>query len=115
MPLDRAGLFSTLLFTWLNDFMMNAYKNGLKPEDVPLCSTTDGCEQTVQRLEHLWKDMVARRGPDHASLQTVAWQFVRTRVAFQMVVYVLALTFGLVSPVSGIRIDFGRPYEMMGS
>jgi hypothetical protein len=32
--------------------MTKAYKYGLQPEDIPLCSTRDGCDHCAQRYAH---------------------------------------------------------------
>jgi hypothetical protein len=49
MPLDRAGLFSFITYSWLTKYMKRAYKQGLKRDDIPLCSTKDSCENAAQR------------------------------------------------------------------
>ena len=49
MPLDNAGLFSFLTFSWVTPYMKMAYHYGLKAEDVPLISSSDSCEYTAQR------------------------------------------------------------------
>ncbi len=49
MPLDRAGLFSFITYSWLTKYMKRAYKQGLKRDDIPLCSTKDSCDNAAQR------------------------------------------------------------------
>ena len=48
-PLDKAGLFSFMSYSWMTPFMKRAYENGLKPEDIPLCSALDSCDHSAQR------------------------------------------------------------------
>ena len=50
MPLDNAGFFSFLTYNWVTPYMMQSYKQGLKPEDIPLCSTQDSCDHSAQRF-----------------------------------------------------------------
>ena len=54
MPLDRAGFFSYITFSWVGRYMRKAYKDGLKAEDIPLCSTTDGCDHCAQRCSYIY-------------------------------------------------------------
>lgn len=49
MPLDKVGFFSYITFSWVGRYMKQAYRYGLQPEDVPLCSTKDGCDHCAQR------------------------------------------------------------------
>lgn len=49
MPLDRANIFSYVTFSWMGEYIRKAYKSGLQPEDIPLCSTRDGCDHCGQR------------------------------------------------------------------
>jgi hypothetical protein len=50
MPLDSAGFFSMITYSWLTRYMKLAYQQGLKQEDIPLCCHKDHCEDAVQRL-----------------------------------------------------------------
>ena len=52
MPLDNAGLFSFLTFSWVTPYMQMAYRYGLKAEDVPLISSNDSCEYAAQRYSN---------------------------------------------------------------
>ena len=50
MPLDRAGFFSFITYSWVTRYMKLSYKQGLKAEDIPLCSTADSCDHSAQRF-----------------------------------------------------------------
>lgn len=50
MPLDRAGIFSVITYSWLTKYMNRAYEHGLRREDIPLCSSKDSCAQSAQRF-----------------------------------------------------------------
>ena len=122
MPLDRAGFFSYITFSWVGRYMRKAYKDGLKAEDIPLCSTTDGCDHCAQRcsyiyyliiysgfsrkiiccvrVEFMWNEEVQRKGLANASLRRVAWRFTRTRILTSIFLYLSSLVFGFVGPVS---------------
>lgn len=49
MPVDRTGLFSFMILSWMTRLMWKAYKKGLKSEDIPLCSKYDMCEYNTDR------------------------------------------------------------------
>lgn len=49
MPLDRAGFFSFVTYSWLTKYMTRAYERGLSREDIPLCSTKDSCDHAAER------------------------------------------------------------------
>ncbi|KAK4005312.1 hypothetical protein OUZ56_007029 [Daphnia magna] len=99
MPLDKVGFFSYITFSWVGRYMKQAYRYGLQPEDVPLCSTKDGCDHCAQRIEFMWDEEVLREGIKGASLQRVAWRFTRTRVLTGIFLYFLSLVFGFLGPV----------------
>ncbi|XP_046462037.1 ATP-binding cassette sub-family C member 5-like isoform X1 [Daphnia pulex] len=99
MPLDQAGFFSYLTFSWVGPYMTKAYRYGLQPEDVPLCSTRDGCDHCAQRVEFMWNEEVLRNGIQKASLRRVAWRFTRTRILTGIFLYFLSLVFGFLGPV----------------
>lgn len=50
MPLDSAGFFSMVTYSWLTRYMKLAYQRELKREDIPLCCNKDHCDDAVQRL-----------------------------------------------------------------
>lgn len=54
MPLDRAGLFSFITYSWLTKYMKRAYEHGLKKDDIPLCSTKDSCDHAAQRCREFY-------------------------------------------------------------
>lgn len=49
IPLDQANFFSYITFSWVGRYIRKAYRRGLQPDDIPLCSTRDGCDHCSQR------------------------------------------------------------------
>ncbi|XP_046652903.1 ATP-binding cassette sub-family C member 5-like [Daphnia pulicaria] len=103
MPLDRAGLFSFITYSWLTKYMKRAYKQGLKRDDIPLCSTKDSCENAAQRLGRMWNEEVKRHGLEDASLKRVTWKFVRSRVLVNIILYLTSIVFGFIGPIFFMR------------
>lgn len=103
MPLDNAGLFSFLTFSWVTPYMKMAYHYGLKAEDVPLISSSDSCEYTAQRIEYMWNEEVKLKGMENASLSSVVWEFTKTRILLHMLLYTITLTCGFVGPIVFMR------------
>ncbi|KAK9506249.1 hypothetical protein O3M35_008219 [Rhynocoris fuscipes] len=97
LGLDEAGLWSFITLKWLTKFMNLAHRKGLKPEDIPKPSPYDTCEYNVQRLETLWQEEVARKGPQSASLGYVTWRFMRTRIIVSSVLLCFHIILGFLS------------------
>ncbi|KAF2351591.1 ABC transporter type 1 transmembrane domain [Trinorchestia longiramus] len=103
MPVDKTGMVSYTMFSWMTSLMWKAYKHGLKPDDVPLCSKYDMCDYNAQRLDELWSEEVRRVGAAGASLQRVAWRFIRTRVYFGLFLFIVTLLLGFAGPTVFMR------------
>lgn len=54
----------------------------------------------ISRLEELWNEELRSKGADKASLQRVAWRFIRTRVYFGLFLFIFTLLLGFAGPVS---------------
>ncbi|XP_015521892.2 ATP-binding cassette sub-family C member 5 isoform X1 [Neodiprion lecontei] len=98
MPIDSAGLFSFITFSWVSTYMYKAFRTGITMEELPAVSPYDDCNYNADRLERLWKDELVRKGPAKASFSRVAWKFFRTRFFASCVVYTACLILGFVNP-----------------
>lgn len=54
----------------------------------------------MYRLEVLWQEEMARKGPRGASLRSVVWRFMRTRVLVSTAIFALNIVTGFISVVS---------------
>uniref|UniRef100_A0A8D2PS02 ATP-binding cassette sub-family C member 5 n=1 Tax=Zosterops lateralis melanops TaxID=1220523 RepID=A0A8D2PS02_ZOSLA len=80
-PVDNAGLFSSMTFSWLTPLAHRAYKKGeLFMDDVWSLSRHESSDVNCRRLERLWQEELKESGPDDASLRRVVWIFCRTRL-----------------------------------
>nr|XP_028587599.1 multidrug resistance-associated protein 5 isoform X6 [Podarcis muralis] len=99
-PIDNAGLFSYLTFSWLTPLARTAYKKGeLFTEDVWSLSTHESSEVNCRRLERLWQRELHERGPDDASLRRVVWVFCRTRLIISIVCLMVTQLAGFSGPI----------------
>ncbi|XP_018009506.1 ATP-binding cassette sub-family C member 5, partial [Hyalella azteca] len=103
MPVDATGMLSYTMYSWVTSLMWRAYKRGLQSSDVPICSKYDMCHYNTQRLERLWDEEVGRVGSAKASLQRVAWRFIRTRVYLGLMLFVVSLVLGFAGPTVFMR------------
>ncbi|KYO47194.1 hypothetical protein Y1Q_0002206 [Alligator mississippiensis] len=69
-PVDNAGLFSCMTFSWLSPLASRAHKKGeLFMDDVWPLSKHESSEVNCRRLERLWQEELKEMGPDDASLR----------------------------------------------
>ncbi|XP_015584706.1 multidrug resistance-associated protein 9 isoform X2 [Cephus cinctus] len=99
LPLDKIGLFSSVSFSWLNEYLSAGCKNGMTEKPLPTIAPQDSCTTNGPRLEGLWHAHVVERGQAGASVPRIAWKFVRTRVLVASFVYLLGMLMSLMSPV----------------
>ncbi|XP_044278259.1 multidrug resistance-associated protein 5 isoform X8 [Varanus komodoensis] len=98
-PLDNAGLFSYMTFSWLTPLARIAYKKGeLQTEDVWSLSTHESSEVNCRRLERLWHQELQECGPYDASLRRVVWIFCRTRLIISIVCLMVTQLAGFCGP-----------------
>lgn len=97
LGVDESGMLSFITFTWLSRYMFRAYKKGLTLEELPVGSPLDTCDYNAQRLEVLWQEEMARKGPRGASLRAVVWRFMRTRVLVSTSIFALNIVTGFIS------------------
>uniref|UniRef100_A0A8C2RIB8 Multidrug resistance-associated protein 5 n=1 Tax=Capra hircus TaxID=9925 RepID=A0A8C2RIB8_CAPHI len=100
-PVDNAGLFSCMTFSWLSPLARKAHKKGeLLMEDVWSLSKHESSEVNCRRLERLWQEELNEAGPDAASLRRVVWTFCRTRLILSIVCLMITQLAGFSGPDS---------------
>ncbi|KAF6384291.1 ATP binding cassette subfamily C member 5 [Rhinolophus ferrumequinum] len=100
-PVDNAGLFSCMTFSWLSPLARLAHKKReLSMEDVWSLSKYESSDVNSRRLERLWQEELNEVGPDAASLRRVVWIFCRTRLVLSIVCLMITQLAGFSGPVS---------------
>ncbi|XP_070802218.1 ATP-binding cassette sub-family C member 5 isoform X1 [Pituophis catenifer annectens] len=103
-PIDNAGLFSYMTFSWLSPLARLAYKKGeLLIQDVWPLSTHESSEVNCRRLERLWHQEVHECGPDDASLCKVIWNFCRTRLIISIACLMITQLAGFSGPAFMVK------------
>ncbi|KAI1235931.1 hypothetical protein IHE44_0002024 [Lamprotornis superbus] len=98
-PVDNAGLFSSMTFSWLTPLAHRAYKKGeLFMDDVWSLSRHESSDVNCRRLERLWQEELKENGPDDASLRRVVWIFCRTRLILSIVCLMITQLAGFSGP-----------------
>ncbi|XP_067897765.1 ATP-binding cassette sub-family C member 5-like [Heterodontus francisci] len=98
-PVDNAGFFSFMTFSWLTSLAFTAYKKGeLLLEDVWPLSKYESSEVNSRRLERLWQTELKECGRDNASLNTVIWRFCQTRLVISMICLMVTMVAGFCGP-----------------
>uniref|UniRef100_A0A8B9BMI2 ATP-binding cassette sub-family C member 5 n=1 Tax=Anser brachyrhynchus TaxID=132585 RepID=A0A8B9BMI2_9AVES len=96
-PVDNAGLFSCMTFSWLSPLAHRAYKKGeLFMDDVWSLSRHESSDVNCRRLERLWQEELKECGPDDASLRRVVWIFCRTRLIISIVCLMITQLAGFI-------------------
>ena len=107
-PIDRAGMWSVILYTWMSNLIYRTFKKPPVIEELWELSHFDGVRLNYKRLSRLWKNEVKTKGLKHASLHHVVWLFVRTRIIISTVCF---LMFGMLTFfVSGFLIRYILEY-----
>ncbi|XP_040858976.1 multidrug resistance-associated protein 5 isoform X1 [Ochotona curzoniae] len=103
-PVDNAGLFSCMTFSWLSPLARVAHKKGeLLMEDVWSLSKFESSEVNCRRLERLWQEELKEAGPDAASLRRVVWIFCRTRLILSIVSLMITQLAGFSGPAFVVK------------
>ncbi|XP_010799596.1 ATP-binding cassette sub-family C member 5 isoform X2 [Bos indicus] len=103
-PVDNAGLFSCMTFSWLSPLARKAHKKGeLLMEDVWSLSKYESSEVNCRRLERLWQEELNEVGPDAASLRRVVWTFCRTRLILSIVCLMITQLAGFSGPAFVVK------------
>ncbi|XP_063772646.1 ATP-binding cassette sub-family C member 5 isoform X1 [Pseudophryne corroboree] len=103
-PVDNAGLFSFMTFSWLTPLARLAYKKGeLFFEDIWPLSRHECSDINSRRLEKLWSEEVIERGADESSLHSVVWRFCRTRLIISIMCLMLTQLAGFIGPAFVVK------------
>ncbi|XP_045395740.1 ATP-binding cassette sub-family C member 5 isoform X1 [Lemur catta] len=103
-PVDNAGLFSCMTFSWLSPLARMAHKKGeLLMEDVWSLSKHESSDVNCRRLERLWQEELNEAGPDAASLRRVVWIFCRTRLVLSIVCLMITQLAGFSGPAFMVK------------
>uniref|UniRef100_A0AC11AXC6 ATP binding cassette subfamily C member 5 n=1 Tax=Ovis aries TaxID=9940 RepID=A0AC11AXC6_SHEEP len=103
-PVDNAGLFSCMTFSWLSPLARKAHKKGeLLMEDVWSLSKHESSEVNCRRLERLWQEELNEAGPGAASLRRVVWTFCRTRLILSIVCLMITQLAGFSGPAFVVK------------
>uniref|UniRef100_I3J4R6 ATP-binding cassette sub-family C member 5 n=1 Tax=Oreochromis niloticus TaxID=8128 RepID=I3J4R6_ORENI len=96
-PVENASFTSFSTFTWLIPIMWGLFRNRLDMSTLTL-SPSDVADISAQRLQRLWKEEVAKRGPEKASLVRVALRFLRTRLILSTAVSIFSALSSFLGP-----------------
>uniref|UniRef100_A0A671FZU3 ATP-binding cassette sub-family C member 5 n=1 Tax=Rhinolophus ferrumequinum TaxID=59479 RepID=A0A671FZU3_RHIFE len=103
-PVDNAGLFSCMTFSWLSPLARLAHKKReLSMEDVWSLSKYESSDVNSRRLERLWQEELNEVGPDAASLRRVVWIFCRTRLVLSIVCLMITQLAGFSGPAFMVK------------
>lgn len=103
-PVDNAGLFSFMTFSWMTPLAHKAYKKGeLCFEDIWPLSRHECSDINSRRLEKLWCEEVKERGGEEASVRSIVWRFCRTRLIISIMCLMLTQLAGFIGPVSSFH------------
>ncbi|XP_053314480.1 ATP-binding cassette sub-family C member 5 [Spea bombifrons] len=103
-PVDNAGLFSFMTFSWLTPMARLAYKKGeLFLDDIWSLSKYESSDVNSRRLEKLWLAELTERGADESSLRSVVWKFCRTRLIISIMCLMLTQLAGFIGPAFVVK------------
>ncbi|NWJ11165.1 MRP9 protein, partial [Crypturellus undulatus] len=97
-PMDDAGLFSSVMYSWLTPLMMKGYRHSITVDSLPPLSYYDSADPNAKRFRRLWEAELARVGPEKASLGKVVWRFQRTRLLLDIIVNLISIIFAALGP-----------------
>uniref|UniRef100_UPI00398EC4DA ATP-binding cassette sub-family C member 12 n=1 Tax=Pristiophorus japonicus TaxID=55135 RepID=UPI00398EC4DA len=97
-PVDDAGLFSFILFSWLTPVMLKGFKKKLNQDNMPPLPQSNYSDVNAKRFLHLWENEVERVGSEKASLEKVTVQFQRTRLIMNIICTVTCMICSFLGP-----------------
>uniref|UniRef100_A0A8B9NVH7 ATP-binding cassette sub-family C member 5 n=1 Tax=Apteryx owenii TaxID=8824 RepID=A0A8B9NVH7_APTOW len=97
-PMDDAGLFSSVTYSWLSPLMMKGYRHSITVDSLPPLSYYDSADPNAKRFQHLWEAELASVEPEKASLGKVVWKFQRTRFLVDIIVNLISIIFAALGP-----------------
>uniref|UniRef100_A0A8C9VHA9 ATP-binding cassette sub-family C member 5 n=1 Tax=Scleropages formosus TaxID=113540 RepID=A0A8C9VHA9_SCLFO len=104
-PVDNAGLFSFMTFSWMTPLVVRAYRQGqLFLEDIWDVSRWESSEVNRNRYElaGLWEAECRAQG-HQASLHHVVWAFCRTRLLLSIVCLMVTQLAGFSGPAFVVK------------
>lgn len=106
-PVDNAGFFSTVFYSWMTGLVWKLYKSPVPIESLWKVPKYDAAETNCQRFLRLWDQEVKNKG-NLASLKRVIFHFIGTRL---MVTTICILFFVLAQFASnGIIVQYLLQY-----
>ncbi|KAK0163812.1 hypothetical protein PV328_002505 [Microctonus aethiopoides] len=103
MPVDNAGFFSTIFFSWITKYLWISYHKGINISDLPKPSPYDTADYNTKRLEALWNEEVMRHSLAGASFSRAAWKFIRTRIFIAAIIFGCSVVLGFLGPAIVMR------------
>ncbi|XP_057338415.1 ATP-binding cassette sub-family C member 5-like isoform X4 [Microplitis mediator] len=103
MPIDKAGFFSTISFSWITRYLLISNRQGITLDDLPKPSPHDTADLNAKRLEALWNDEVMRNSLTGASFSRAAWKFIRTRIFMASLMFGSSAILGFLGPAIVMR------------
>lgn len=104
-PVDNAGFFSFMTFSWMTTLAFTAYKKGqLLLEDVWPLSKYESSELNSRRLERLWQSELKECGQENASLNRVIWRFCQTRLVISVICLMVTMVAGFCGPLPTCKV-----------
>ncbi|XP_064192872.1 ATP-binding cassette sub-family C member 12 isoform X1 [Anguilla rostrata] len=96
-PVDDAGFFSFISFSWMTPMMWKLFKGRLDMNSLFL-SPHDSADTNGKRFQRLWGEEVAKTGLEEASLERVVMRFQRTRIIMASIAAILIAIAVFVGP-----------------
>ncbi|KAL3847028.1 hypothetical protein ACJMK2_017964 [Sinanodonta woodiana] len=103
IPVASAGCFSILTFSWMTPIMWKIYKKGIGSIGHLAIGESERSKPNAARLEKIWKEELARKGPEKGRFFWAVFRFVRTRIFVSVFLMVLSLSFGFAAPAFVLR------------
>ncbi|KAF0311377.1 Multidrug resistance-associated protein 5 [Amphibalanus amphitrite] len=98
MPGPGRGFLSLYTLSWMTGLMWKACRGKLKPDDIWTLRNEDSCETNYIRLERQWRQEVADKGPQNASLTRTLIRTFRTRIVITTVLLLVSNFLALLGP-----------------
>ncbi|KAK3604649.1 hypothetical protein CHS0354_007192 [Potamilus streckersoni] len=98
IPVASVGCFSILTFSWMTPIMWKIYKKGIESIGHLAIGESERSKPNAARLEKIWKEELARKGPEKGRFFWAVFRFVRTRIVVSVFLMILSLTFGFAAP-----------------
>ncbi|XP_060577708.1 ATP-binding cassette sub-family C member 5-like [Ruditapes philippinarum] len=106
-PLEKAGCFSSMTFSWQTSMMWNIYRKGIDTIKDMTIGENEKAKPNADRLERIWSEELKKRGPEKSSFSRAVMVFVKTRMIFAFLS--LFVTVALQFSVPILHCDQCRP------